>query len=88
MRPISRPSKSKPRDATDYELGTIDLIGDHPYGINKTIKDSLRHNANSMIDDLVNEYTAEIVQRSQQKLNAQMVGILKDLDQHKNGENQ
>ena len=86
LKPRPRPSSSKPSYAPDYDPDTIDLFGDHPDGIGKAVPEELRHNANSMIDNLVNEYTAEIEQHHRQELTSQLVGILEHLDHQENSE--
>ena len=88
MTHLSRPSNSKPGDAHDYDAGERDLFIGHRDGLRKAVKDRLRHNVNSMIDSLVNEDTAEIEQCIRQEFTAEMVGILKYLDQHENSESQ
>ena len=82
LKPPSRPSSGKPR----YDPDTIDLFGDHPDGIDKAVTEELRQNADSMIDNLVSEYTAEIEQRLRQELTSQLVGILEHLDYQESSE--
>ena len=86
--PLKPPSSGKPRYAPDYGPDTIDLFGDHPDGIDKAVTEELRQNADSMIDNLVSEYTAEIEQRLRQELTSQLEGILEHLDHQENSEKQ
>ena len=86
--PLKPPSSGKPRYAPDYDLDTIDLFADHPDGIDKAMTGELRHNANTFIDNLVNEHTAEIEQRLREELTPLLVGIIEALNYQENSAKQ
>ena len=86
LNPAPRASSNKPRYAPDYDPDTIGLFGDHPDRIDKAVTEELRQNADSMIDNLVSEYTAEIGQRLRQELTSQLVRILEHLHYQENSE--
>ncbi len=86
-RPPPRPRSgiSKPRNnySPDYDPDTIDLFEDVAGltpNINEAVTDELRHNADDVIDNLVDEYTTEIGKRLREELATHLTSILEDLD--------
>ena len=83
--PLRAPSKpetgaSGKQYSPDYDPDTIDLFGDDPNSVSDAVTDELRHNADEVIDNLVNEYSAEIAGRLREELTTQLAAILDDLN--------
>lgn len=65
----------------DYDPDTIDLFGDSVLPpTDEAVTEELRESASQMIDDLVDEFTAEIGQRLREELTDQLSSILEDLN--------
>ena len=87
LRPPPKPLSEKPKArinySPDYDPDTIDLFED-PDGLAPEIDDSvteeLRHTADQVIDELVDEYTAEVGKRLREELTAHLSSILEDLN--------
>ena len=69
-------TKKRINYSPNYDPDTIDLFS----GIDDSITDELRKTAGQVIDDLVEEFTAEIGKRLREELSDQLTSILEDLN--------
>ena len=88
--PRRRPSKdaqpARINYSPNYDPDTIDLFeddnGEPDIRLDDSIAAELRQSTDHLIDDLVDEYTAEIGKRLRSELTEQLTSILDDLDDH------
>jgi hypothetical protein len=88
--PLRPPRKSSSKKATqrvnyspDYDPDTIDLFGEQDSlapEIDGTVTEKLKHSADQVIDELVDEYSAEFGRRLRGELTAHLSSILEDLN--------
>ncbi|MCZ6501453.1 MAG: hypothetical protein O6945_02950 [Gammaproteobacteria bacterium] len=89
-RPRRTSRKQPPGDhGPDYDPGTLDLFetpDSHLQSLVENQTEEFRADALRMIDELVEEYSAEITQRLRAELTEQLRSILDDLTDTTNGE--
>lgn len=79
LRPPPKPGGDKPMYSPNLDPDTIDLFGDAHTGVDDAVADELRHSADEVIENLVNEYSTEIANRLREELSSQLAAILEDL---------
>lgn len=78
------PAQQDKDHGPDYDPDTLDLFEDSAARfqsfVNDHAEEELRAGANQMIENLVEEYSAEITRRLREELNDQLQAILEDLN--------